>query len=344
MKSRKITLAKFAVLICGIAGWQGFSLSGLSGQEFVSVQEQNKTKAILGGGQDGFAGSDTSLLNPVQYNWKVGVQIKTGSSSASKFLVTIPIPVNWPEQRVELLEENVPEEVRSVKLRSLNSGVQQLVIDIPRIKANQLVELTMLYRVDVGQVQGPKEPLTLRIPKKPPRDAKEYLGVGPQISYRNSKLRAQVKKLISGPENDWQKVEAIYGWVRKNIELVDGEEHDSIHTFRQKQGCAEDLVGLFVAMCRAAKVPARIVWVEGHSHAEFMLVDEEGEHHWFPAQVAGLGQFGKMNEPRIILQKGDNIKVPEKELRQKFVAEFVQGSGKSKPKVRFIREMVPAGN
>ncbi|MCH2181902.1 MAG: transglutaminase-like domain-containing protein [Mariniblastus sp.] len=340
-------VSRLAILIClaaVVVGGQGLWLPALQGQEGASGQEEQKTKPALAGKQDGFGGTGPSLLNPVKYNWRVGVQIKAGRSPASNFLVTIPIPVNWPEQRVELLEQDVPEEIRSVKQRSLNSGVQQLVIDIPRIKANRLVELSMIYQVTVGHISGPKQPASLKISKKPPREAKEYLGVGPQISYRNSKLRAQVKKLISEPENDWEKIEAIFDWVRSNIELVDGDEEDSIHTFRQRQGCAEDLVGLFVAMCRAAKVPARVVWVEGHSYAEFMLVDEQGEHHWFPAQVAGLRQFGSMNEPRIILQKGDNIKVPEKELRQKFVAEFVKGSGQAKPKVRFIREMLPAGN
>ena len=332
--------------------------SGLDAGRLVAgvLQENQTTKGSpekaanesLAGTNDGFRSGGQSLANPVKYNWRVGVQIKAGKSSATNFLVTIPVPTNWPEQRVELLKENVPAEIRSVKHRSLNSGVEQLVIEIPRIAANRLVELSMLYQVTVGKVSAPDNPESLQISKKLPREAKEYLGVGPQITYRNSKLRNQVKQLISEPETDWEKIQSIFDWVRDNIELADGEgegeDEDSIYTFRQRQGSAEDLVGLFVAMCRAAKVPARVVWVEGHSYAEFMLVDEQGQHHWFPCQVAGLREFGSVSEPRIILQKGDNIKVPEKEQRQKFVAEFVKGSGKTKPQVRFIRDLLPADN
>jgi len=292
--------------------------------------------------KDGFIQGGQALNKPVEYNWRVGFQIKAGKSSARNFLVTLPIPTNWPEQRVSLLKEEVPVQIRSVKHRMLNSGVEQLVIEIPRIDANRLIELSMLYQVTVGQVSLPENLKSFQIPTKPPREAKEYLGVGPQITYRHSKLRKQVKDLIAAPDTDWEKVEAIFDWVRENIELVDGQEEDSVHAFRQKQGCPEDLVGLFVAMCRAAKVPARVVWVEGHSYAEFMLVDQDGKGHWFPCQVVGLREFGTMNDPRVILQKGDNIKVPEKELRQKFVAEYVQGSGKVKPQVRFIRELLPA--
>ncbi|MCH2178288.1 MAG: transglutaminase-like domain-containing protein [Mariniblastus sp.] len=318
--------------------------NGMQVKDPPKQNRQSLPSRQAGGGADGFGDNGQLLMEPIRQNWRVGVQIKAGSSSARDFLVTIPIPTNWPEQQVTLLKENIPVEIRSVKHRSLNSGVEQLVIEIPRIQANRLVELTMLYQVTTGQVRSPADTSLLTIPKKIPREAKEYMGVGPQISYRNSKLRKQVKGLISDQTSDWSKVESIFDWVRENVELVGGEPEDSLHTFREQKGCAEDLVGLFVAMCRAAKVPARVVWVEGHSYAEFMLVDERNIPRWFPCQVAGLREFGSMSEPRVILQKGDNIKVPEKDARQKYVVEFVRGSGKSKPQVRFIRDLLPADN
>ena len=39
----------------------------------------------------------------------------------------------------------------------------------------------------------------------------------------------------------------------------------------------DDLVGLFVAMCRSLKIPARMVWVPDYSYAEFYLEDAEGK-------------------------------------------------------------------
>ena len=55
-----------------------------------------------------------SFSNSVKNRWRVGVKIKGGSRSARNFLVTIPVPVNWPEQVVELHSEDMPAEVRSV--------------------------------------------------------------------------------------------------------------------------------------------------------------------------------------------------------------------------------------
>ena len=41
----------------------------------------------------------------------------------------------------------------------------------------------------------------------------------------------------------------------------------------------------------------------------FPLLDEAGDPHWFPCQVAGEYEFGSMNETKPILQKGDKFKI-----------------------------------
>ncbi len=281
-------------------------------------------------------------VNPVRNRWRVGVQLKGGTRPARNLLVTIPVPNEWPEQKVTVYQEDIPPEVQSVQYRELNSNVRQLVATIPRLNADQLIELTVTFEVETFQIQPPAKPQEFELPERLPRDIREYTGVSPQISYRNSKLRNQVKELIEGEELAWKKVEALFDWVVTNIEYSGDEATDTVQVFRKRSGSSEDLVGLFVAMCRAAKVPARMVWVEGAQYAEFYLVDKSGTGHWFPCQVAGRREFGSNAEPRIILQKGDNIKVPEKKARQKFCAEFVTGSGKAKPRYRFIRDLLPA--
>ncbi len=283
-----------------------------------------------------------TFSNPVTNRWKVGVQIKTGRSSVKGMLVTIPVPTDWPEQKVTIVEENLPPSIRDVQYRDVEQCVKQLVAKIPSIPANELVEMTVIFQVTTQQINGPTDTTMFKIPNPVPREVRDFLGVSPQISFRNAKFRAQVKEITAGKDSAWQQVQSIADWIRDNIEYREAETTDTLSTFRKKQGGAEDLVGLFVAMCRAHKVPARMVWVEGHQYAEFLLVDAAGGGHWFPCQIAGIPEFGSISEPRIILQKGDNIKVPEKSERQKFVAEFVTASGVVKPQVNFIRQLLPA--
>ncbi len=329
-----------------IAG-QAFSVASVAANRTVSVPPQVDEETPAADEQTKETPDATigvTFSNPVDRKWKVGVRIVGASKVARNMLITIPVPNDWPEQRVLTASEDFPANVDEVKFRDLESGVRQLVLTVPVVRAREETIITMTFLVSTSQITGPPDPSVFERPKSNHKQAKPFLGVGPQINYRNTKLRNQVKELVASKEFAWQEVEAIFDWVRDNIEQRDSEAEDVTNVFRARSGCAEDKVGLFVAMCRANKIPARMVWVEGTQYAEFMLVDKEKNAHWFPCSVVGIREFGSISDPRIILQKGDSIRVPEKESRQKFVAEFATCVGKSKPVVRFIRELLPADN
>ena len=314
----------------------------LISNQFAIATTQNDSKELAEPKTAATASAAISFSDASTNRWRVGAQILGGTRSCKNLLITIPVPTEWPEQQVRLHKENFPPEIRSADYRELNSGVRQLVVEISKLKAKQLIEFTVTFDVTTKRIVAPEDTDQLKIPQRPPRELKDYIGVSPQISYRNSKLRNKVKEIIKEEEKAWDKVESIFDWVRDNIQYRNDEPSDSLSVFRKKSGCSEDLVGLFVAMCRAAKIPARMVWVEGAQFAEFYLVDAQEKGHWYPCQVAGRREFGSNAEPRIILQKGDNIKVPEKEGRQKFCAEFLSVSGTQPPRAhKFLRDLLP---
>lgn len=306
--------------------------------ESAAADDNDSSKSAAAAAQDSKVG--ISFGNEVQYKWKVGFKIATAGGSFKNVMVTIPVPVEWPEQNVRLLEENVPIEMGDFDYRELDDNVKQIIAKIDSIPARKLVEFDLTFLVTVREIVAPPDPSVFQKPSPVPKNIRHYLGVGPGITYRNGKIRSQVKKLVKTSESAWHQTEAIFDWVRDNIEYRDGEKQDTLTTFRQRAGNAEDLVGLFVAMCRANKVPARMVWIEGHQYAEFYLWDQEKNGHWIPCNVAGLREFGSYSNPRIIQQKGDNIKVPENKERLKFVPEFITGKGKARPKVLFVRELL----
>ena len=94
-----------------------------------------------------------------------------------------------------------------------------------------------------------------------------------------------------------------------------------------KGGHIEDLTGLFIALCRAEKIPARTVWVPDYCYAEFYLEDADGKGYWFPCELKEKTVFGTVSNDYIIMQKGDNIKVPEKDKPYRLVPEFVEAKG-----------------
>ncbi len=284
--------------------------------------------------------STSRFPTPAKAKLKVGVRV-VALQIGAQYVGDDSVPNDWPEQRVQMVSEEIPSSVGDVKFRDLESGVKQLILTIPLVRAREETIATMTFLVSTSQIEAPPDPSAFLRPKSNNKVGKPYLAVGPRINYRNTKLRKQVKQLVEGKSFIWEEVEAIFDWVRDNVEQRDVEPTDSIRVFRAKSGSGEDRVALFVAMCRANKIPARMVWVEGTQYAEFMLVDADAQPTGFRATFRRSVSLDRSN-PRIIRQKGDSIRVPEKENRQIYVAEFAICSGKVKPGLKFIRELLPA--
>ena len=147
-------------------------------------------------------------------------------------------------------------------------------------------------------------------------------------------------ELTAGKEQGWERTAAIFDWVRENVKYEFAEQiKPAVAALKDGQGDCEELSSLFIAICRASKIPARAVWVPGHTYPEFYLVDDRGQGHWFPCQAAGAKrEFGSMSEDRPILQKGDNFLVPEERGPQRYVKQFLSAKNAACPAGRQIRD------
>ena len=139
-------------------------------------------------------------------------------------------------------------------------------------------------------------------------------------------MRTIFSEATSGPESDWEKILAVYDYVRDNVQYKDEDDaKGALDTLEDGTGDCKAMTALFVAICRAGNVPARTVWVDGHCYPEFLMLDDEGEPHWFPCQIAGTYAFGGMPDLRIILSKGDLFRTPEKpDTTQRFVGDYLR--------------------
>lgn len=192
---------------------------------------------------------------------------------------------------------------------------------------------------------APEDTGVYRLPDegKLDRKVRVYLGPSPYIECTHAKIRALAREIGAEEATAWKRVEAIYDWVRDNVELKKGRLKGAVAAARDGSGDEEDLVSLFIAICRAADIPARTVWIPNHCYAEFYLEDEEGAGQWFPCQVAGARAFGEMPDHRPILQKGDNFPSPRNRRdRMRYLPETLDGAG-GRPRVKFIRQLLPGG-
>ncbi len=282
------------------------------------------------------------LDRAVTQRLKVGIVIKATAGPCQDIYATSPIPSDWPEQQVNVVQEEISPLVVDHDDRDTHGGTKQMVIDVPSVPAGQSAPCLVTYEITRRTSLPPTATEGYTIPRKLDRATMLYLGPSPYIETRHAKITALAKELTAHKEHDWQKVEAIFDYVREHVKFVHGELKGSVRALADKSGDSEDLASLFIAICRAAKIPARTVWVLGHCYPEFYLADDAGVGHWFPCQVAGEREFGGISETRAILQKGDNFKDPDRP-RDKFryVSEYLKvGGATAKPEVSFVRQVV----
>jgi hypothetical protein len=274
--------------------------------------------------------------------FRVGFNVDASAGSVTGIVATMAVPMDWPEQTVKIVKEEITPNCR-VTYRNLDGGVKQMVVNIPRLAKGEKASVEQIYECTLREILPPEETTDFVIPKKVNKDLAKLLLPSPFIESNSPEIKKLAAEIIQGQSTAWEQSEAILNWVRENVKYKFATDiKPAIAALKDKEGDCEELSSLFIAFCRVNKIPARAVWVPGHTYPEFYLEDAAGNGHWFPCQAAGNSkEFGQMYEDRPILQKGDNFKVPEEKMPQRYVKQFLKAANaQADPKVQFILERV----
>src|SRR5262245_46770496 len=274
--------------------------------------------------------------------WRFGVVVKAAGGQVTGIRATLPVPMDWPEQTIKQIAELKSPNVDAVTFRVLDGGVKQMIVSVPRLMAGQDASAVVTFEVTKRQIEAPTEIEIYQLPKSTPALAK-YLAPSPYIESRDAKIRSLGTELTRDKPQAWDKAAAVFDWVRANVKYEFAEQiKPATAALKDGVGDCEELSSLVIAICRASKIPARAVWVPGHTYPEYCLADEKGSNHWFPCQAAGAErQFGSMIEDRPILQKGDNFTVPGERAAQRYVMQSLSAKdAAAPPEVKFIMERV----
>lgn len=283
---------------------------------------------------------------PQTQTWRVGLTLDSGRSNYANVMATFPIFTEWPEQSVRLVDQQVSPLVQQWAPRELLGTARQVKLFARQVPAGSNFELILTFEVERSRIVGPTEQQTagLRIPTRIDRKLRPAMGSSPYIDTGDARIKAAAREIGElNAENDWQRVEQIYDWVREHVEYSEGKIKSAAEALRDGKGDCEELTSLFIALCRIHRIPARVVWIPGHCYPEFYLEDAEGNGTWFPCQAAGTRQFGRMDEYRPVIHKGDRFKVPEQTAPQRYVSEFFTCNklpGAIDPDPVFVREIV----
>jgi len=273
---------------------------------------------------------------------QVGITVSAGSGACNGIVGYTAIPIEWPEQQVKIVHEEISSNAR-VRYVSVGETAKMMEVRVPTLRAGDEAKAIVTFEIRRSSQLPPGEAdtATYVIPdlRSMDRDIRLFLAPSPKIECRDRKIRALANEIGADQEKAWDRVEAIYDWVREKVEYKNGPLKGALAALSSGTGDCEELTSLFIAICRAADIPARTVWVEGHCYPEFYLADAEGKGHWFPCQAAGSRAFGGIPEFRPVLSKGDNFRPPyDRRDTQRYPANHLTGAG-GRPSVKFIRKM-----
>ena len=283
------------------------------------------------------------------HKWQAGIVITAVGGPCKSIVGYVPVPTEWPEQTVKVCHQEVSPGAH-VTYQTLDETAKLMVVRIPFIPAGEKVQAVMTFEVNRSMQLPPEDKTAFVLPvvKDLSPALRRYLGPSPKIEVQNARIRKAAKETGADAKSAWDRVEALYDWMRSQV------KYKTDDLFKVKGAAAalndgfgnhDDLTSLFVALCRAADIPARTVWVPEFSYAEFYLLDKTGEGHWIPCSPAGTKAFGEMLDTRPILAKGDNFRPPydsKGKERQRYIKEFLTAAaaspqGGGRPTVNWVK-------
>ncbi len=264
--------------------------------------------------------------------------------------ILLAAPLACPEQTVRLVEEDISPQVEELKFRENIPDVRQMLIAIPSLTAGAEAHAYVTFEVRTRTQAPPTETAQLRIPRRVPRELRVYLAASPFIEAGDRRIRAAATEALAaldpppGDDEAWRQVEAFYDHALAKVNYQLGDDKPAVKALADGVGDCQAISAVFVAMCRTLNVPARMVWVDGHQYAEFYLENAEGQGRWYPVESAGTRSFGGMPLARVILQKGDNFRVPERKgERLRYASDYAAFNARpdAQPTVTYVREKLP---
>jgi hypothetical protein len=312
---------------------------------FHSIGIQSAAAQVADSADKKAPADSTQLGKPLTIHFRVGAEITASRGACRNIVAMVTVPLECPEQKVTIINEDFSPEVREVNYRSLRGGeVKQMLISVPYLAAGATAHAIVTSEVTTWTILPPEKTDDLKIPKKIPSKLKIYTLGSPYIEVNHPRIHALSKELLADvgdSATDWQKIEAIYDGVLKKITYVEGPDKSAMEALRDGKADCQGRSALFIALCRVNKIPARMVWVHGHCYPEFYMERAEGDGQWYPCESAGTRAFGEMPLARPILQKGDNFRVPERRVHLRYASDYMIGvptPGGGRPTVKYIRD------
>lgn len=208
------------------------------------------------------------------------MEFKQGGLRGEDMLVALAVPCRGALAN--------PRASRKIRLSLYGAGLESLAIASPR----QLVTGRGTNRLDLTLLAQPAPTGYFR-PGTAPAELRQWLASSPFIQADHPDLLRQAQKIVGARTNGWEAAQAIYEWVYRNVSKQSAISLPSaLDVLQKREGDCNEHTYLFVALARAAGLPARIQ--VGLVYAE-LPANPEGAFYYHAWPSVYVGEWVEMD-------------------------------------------------
>ena len=120
--------------------------------------------------------------------YRVGVRVVAQGGRCRDIYATLPVPMDWPEQKVRIVDEDTTTDIRRLRFRDLNGAARQMIVEIPDLPAEREAKAIVTYELERSAILAPQTTDDLHLPSKSDHDLRIFLRPSPYIESRHSSI------------------------------------------------------------------------------------------------------------------------------------------------------------
>ena len=95
-----------------------------------------------------------------------------------------------------------------------------------------------MLEINRQPIMAPVETEIYKVPTRPARNIRKYLGASPFIESRNARIRGLARKILKDKKEEpaWAQAEAIYDYVRENVEYRESDSQRRDSNSKRRRG------------------------------------------------------------------------------------------------------------
>ncbi|MBS4030285.1 MAG: S-layer homology domain-containing protein [Clostridiales bacterium] len=223
---------------------------------------------------------------PLTYVYRQRYIVENRSSQASTD-IELTIPAMFPDPFSNQFILDTHWSRQPARLYRDERGNLTAIIIIPRLEPGARTEIIQEYRVRNFTISFDLTSPGASYSSPHP----SYLQPESKVESNHRDIIAKAREITAGKVTDVEKARAIFAFVQQYMTYGGSYRNmGALSALTHRSGVCEDYAALFVALCRASGIPARMVYGEGstqiiggfygHAWAEFFLPT----HGWVPVE------------------------------------------------------------